>query len=161
MISLSGYKKVNDEVYYLKKKPASFNKKDAHKLISLAKKNDSGKVRLCFHDSINSNVQEMIIVLSKSTYIKPHKHCNKEETLMVLEGYLDYVTFNNTGEVKKIISMGNYESGKSFSQIIPKQTYHTIIISSEWLVIKEVTQGPFKEEGVEEKRAKETNETDA
>jgi len=146
MIDLSNYKIVSNEVYYLKKKPINIDKDDVHKLISLAKKNDSKKIRLCFHDSIDSTVHEMLIVHSKSTYVKPHKHLNKEETLMVLEGSLDYVVFNNMGEVREIISMGNYESGKSFHQIIPKQTYHMIIIKSEWLVFKEVTQGPFNKE---------------
>ena len=143
MLDLSNYKIVSNEVYYLKNKPTNLNKADIKKLIDLAKKNQSKKIRLCFHDSINSNVHEMLIVHSKSTYVKPHKHLNKEETMMILEGNADYIIFDNTGKVKKIIEMGNYESGKSFYQIIPKQTFHMIVIKSDWLVFKEVTQGPF------------------
>tara|TARA_Y100000590_G_scaffold469948_1_gene660874 strand:+ start:406 stop:927 length:522 start_codon:yes stop_codon:yes gene_type:complete len=143
MLDLSNYKIVSNEVYYLKNKPTNLNKADIKKLIDLANKNQSKKIRLCFHDSINSNVHEMLIVHSKSTYVKPHKHLNKEETMMILEGNADYIIFDNTGKVKKIIEMGNYESGKSFYQIIPKQTFHMIVIKSDWLVFKEVTQGPF------------------
>ena len=102
MLDLLDYKIISNEVYYLKRKPTDINKSDINKLIELADKNESKKIRLCFHDSTNSNVHEMLIVHSKSTYVKPHKHLNKEETMMILAGSADYIIFDNEGKVEKI-----------------------------------------------------------
>ena len=45
--------------------------------------------------------------------------------------------------MREIIKMGDYESGKSFYQSTSANTYHGLLIHSEWLVFLEITKGPF------------------
>ena len=45
----------------------------------------------------------MFIALSDETYIRPHKHLNKSESLHVLEGSADVVFFDEKGKITKII----------------------------------------------------------
>ena len=52
----------------------------------------------------------MLIVHSKSTYVKPHKHLNKEETMMILAGSADYIIFDkeNSNYLEKLFDKNNY-----------------------------------------------------
>ena len=51
------------------------------------------------HKDIKDNLHEMIIILSKETYIRPHKHLNKAESLHVIEGSADVIFFNDYGKI--------------------------------------------------------------
>ena len=48
----------------------------------------------------------MFIVHPKGTYVRPHKHIKKAESMIVLKGKVDYLIFNENGEVVGIIPMG-------------------------------------------------------
>ncbi|EMG12981.1 hypothetical protein LEP1GSC151_1663 [Leptospira interrogans serovar Grippotyphosa str. LT2186] len=54
--------------------------------------------------------------------------------MMILEGEVDFVTFNDNGEIENTMSMGAYHTGKIFYDSMRSSTYHTLMIRSEWLV---------------------------
>ena len=114
MINLSVQNKESEEVYNSDQKCFSIDKTDVQNLIQLAKTTQRKRVRYCSHSSAKELVHEMFIVHPKDAYIRPHKHLKKPESIFVLEGEVDCVIFDDTGNVKKIISMGDYQSGKSF-----------------------------------------------
>ena len=142
---LTQYKK-NSEVYHSKEDFFSLSKEDINRLISLAKNTTRGRVRYCSHSSGQESLHEMFIVHPKGAYVRPHKHLEKIESMLVIDGEVDYVMFDNDGNVDNVVKMGNYESKKSFYQTIRKDKFHTLVIKSEWLAFLEITNGPFDKE---------------
>ena len=142
---LTQYKK-NSEVYHSKENFFSLSKEDINRLISLAKNTTRGRVRYCSHSSGQESLHEMFIVHPKGAYVRPHKHIDKIESMLVIDGEVDYIMFDNDGNVDNVVKMGNYESKKSFYQTIRKDKFHTLVIKSEWLVFLEITNGPFDKE---------------
>jgi cupin fold WbuC family metalloprotein len=102
------------------------------------------RVRLCAHPSSDHYLHEMMIVLGRGTYIRPHKHTDKVESFHVVEGAADMVIFHDDGTVREIVSLGDLASGKNFFYRLSAPLYHTLILRSDVLVIHETTNGPFR-----------------
>jgi cupin fold WbuC family metalloprotein len=99
--------------------------------------------RLCFHADQSAKQQEMLIVMHRSSYVRPHRHKGKAETLTIVEGSCDAVLFNPSGKVTDVIAMSPAAEGGSFFYRMPDGQFHTLIFKSEWLVFLETTIGPF------------------
>lgn len=143
MIDFSTQKRESEEVFLSTQKLISIGKSDIQNLVEIAKSTKRNRVRYCSHNDAGEIVQEMFIVHPMDAYVRPHKHVDKIESMFVLDGEVDYVIFENNGDVKEIISMGDYQSGKLFYQSVRADYYHTLLIHSEWLVFLEITKGPF------------------
>ena len=87
--------------------------------------------------------QDMLIVMHRSSYVRPHRHFGKAETLTIIEGECDAVLFDPSGRVSEIIPMSPAAKGGSFFYRMPEAQFHTLIFRSEWLVFLETTTGPF------------------
>jgi cupin fold WbuC family metalloprotein len=142
-LNYSLQKKESDEVYNSNENYFSLDKIDIDKLIQLAKSNERQRVRFCTHSNHQELVHQMFIVHPKGAYVRPHKHVHKSESMFVIDGIADYLTFSNSGSINKIISLGDYRSGKAFYQNTAEDMFHTLVIQSEWLVFFEITKGPF------------------
>ena len=143
MLVLDNKNRENEEVYYTSEKTISLNKEDMDSLIGLARNTNRKRVRLCCHSSMEEKVHEMVIVHPKNAYVRPHKHINKAESMIVLQGDVDYVTFDTRGNIEEVVSMSDVNSAKPFYQSIRSEIFHTLLIRSEWLVFLEITEGPF------------------
>jgi cupin fold WbuC family metalloprotein len=66
--------------------------------------------------------------------------------MLVIEGDVDYIIFDEFGNVEDTTPMGNPASGKVFYHTIGSGTYHALRIQSDWAVFLEVTNGPFYEQ---------------
>lgn len=104
------------------------------------------RIRLCAHSDVEDALHEMLIVLSKETYIRPAKHLGKAESLLVIEGVADAVFFDEQGEIERVLPLGDYHSGRRFYYRISEPVYHTLLIRSDTLVFHEATRGPFRPE---------------
>lgn len=104
------------------------------------------RIRLCTHSNVNDSLHEMFVLYTKDTHIQPNKHLGKEETFHILEGEADFIFYNDTGDVTKIIPLGTKESGRSFFVRVPEGVYHTVAMTSDYLVIHEATPGPYVRE---------------
>lgn len=135
-------KKKNNEVYYCNGDLVFFDKKIKNFLISKAKKNISGKCRICFHKNIKSSLQEMIIIHSKKSYVLPHRHLKNAESLTILQGSADLIIFNRRGKITKKILLSDQKNGVNFYRM-NKSTFHSLIIKSKYLIFHEITKGPF------------------
>ena len=136
--------KKNPEVYHSKESFFSLNKDDINKLINLAKQTPRNRVRFCSHSSDQDTLHEMFIVHPKDAYVRPHKHLDKIESMLVIDGEVDYIMFDDNGKVDNAVKMGDFETKKPFYQTIRQDTFHMLIIKSEWLVFLEITNGPFE-----------------
>lgn len=143
MIDFVQQQKQSREVYHATNERFFLSASDIEQLVALAEKNDRQRVRFCAHVSPTDLAQQMFIVHPLGAYIRPHMHKNKAESMLVLEGVVDYVTFSLSGDIDEVTSMGSYNSGKPFFQSIDAEVFHTLIIRSKWLVFVEVTKGPF------------------
>ena len=139
-------KKENEEVYFTDQSFISLSQEDLDSLIGKAETTSRKRVRLCCHSSHLDFVHEMVIVHPKEAYVRPHKHLKKAESMLILRGEVDYVTFDESGKVSQIISMGDIRSEKIFFQSTRSETFHTLVIKSKWLVFLEITKGPFLKE---------------
>jgi cupin fold WbuC family metalloprotein len=137
------FKKESDEVLYVDEKIPVIGTKEIGELKRLALLNQRKRVRVCTHDSPNSKLHEMFIVHTKECYVRPHKHIGKDESISVIEGVVDVVLFNNTGDICEVINLDAVSPvGLRYCRL-PSSTYHMFIIRTEFLVFHECTQGPF------------------
>ena len=134
------------EVYHALDRTFSLQPSNLKELVGLASKNLRKRARLCAHRDPSDQVQQMFIAHKQGTYIRPHKHLNKDESMLILEGSADYIIFNEFGEVESITSMASCSHDAAFFTTIGPGVYHSLRIKSEWLIFLEVTKGPFVKE---------------
>jgi len=133
----------NEEVFFAEDSLVQVERGDVEFLKQKAKTNARQRVRLCAHRSVDESVHEMLIVHTRDTYVRPHKHLNKTESFHLIEGSADVVVFDDVGNIMDIVQMGDYTSGKQFYYRMSEPFYHTVIITSEQLVFHESSSGPF------------------
>ena len=146
MINYSTQNKKTPEVYHSNSECVGLDSSDIHRLVEIANRNGSKRARFCVHQSSEDLLHEMFIVHPKDIYVRPHMHRQNAESLLVLDGEADYVTFNEEGEIENKILMGDYTSGHQFYQNTAPGVFHTILVRSEWLVFLECTLGPFNKD---------------
>ena len=140
---MNKFKKINDEVFYTKNEITSINYQDINFLKSNANKNSKKRIRICTHSDDHDKLHEMFIALSKSTYIRPHRHYNKSESLHVIYGSADVVFFDDKGDINKIINLSKDNPDSFFYYRIDKPIYHTFFLKSDFFIFHETTEGPF------------------
>ncbi|OGT38003.1 MAG: hypothetical protein A3F11_03265 [Gammaproteobacteria bacterium RIFCSPHIGHO2_12_FULL_37_14] len=104
------------------------------------------RIRICAHKNSSDHLHEMLIVIAKGSYIRPHKHANKSESFHIIEGLLDVIIFDETGNIREIIPMGSPTSGKCFFYRLLAPHFHTLFLHTELVVFHETTNGPFNKE---------------
>jgi cupin fold WbuC family metalloprotein len=115
-----------------------------------AAKSPRRRCRVCFHADTSAAQQEMLIVMHRASYVRPHRHSGKVETLMIVEGKADALLFSEDGTVTDRLVMCPAGEGGSFFYRMPQGLFHTLIFRSEWLVFVETTIGPFDPEKTEQ-----------
>jgi len=118
----------SEEVVFSSDAITRLDRCDIEGLKSTAEQNERKRVRLCTHANVEDHLHEMFIVHTKDTYIRPHKHLNKSESLHVIEGAVDLVTFDEVGNIVGITRLGDYLSGRNFYHRIAEPRYHTLVI---------------------------------
>src|SRR4029077_19168742 len=58
------------------------------------------RARLCAHPGPDDRLHEMLIVLDRGTYIRPHRHGSKAESFHIIQGELDVVVFLDDGAIR-------------------------------------------------------------
>jgi cupin fold WbuC family metalloprotein len=137
------YRRESAEVFYAEP-GAAVDAEQIAELKRAASQNPRKRVRLCAHDDTAAAVHEMLIVHERGTYVRPHKHLDKAESMHVIEGLVDVVVFDESGDVARVIPMGDYQSGRAFYNRLGPATYHTLVIRSDVLVFHETIEGPFE-----------------
>ncbi len=107
------------------------------------------RARLCAHPSPEAEQHDMLIVSHRDTYVAPHRHMNKTESFLILEGMADALFFDEQGVLAETVPMGPAGSGRPFFYRMPKARFHSLFIESELLVFVESTKGPFVPEETE------------
>lgn len=140
---MNKYRQESPEVLYSKDTITTSDRLDIKHFKQLSLHNARKRIRLCAHFNESDSLHEMFIVHKKDTYVRPHKHPGKTESTHIIEGLVDIVLFDDKGKIERVISMGDYASGKTFYYRMSAPIFHTLIIRSEVLVFHETTGGPF------------------
>lgn len=133
----------SDEAFYAVDGLISFNDADMAFLRAAVLKSPRHRMRICTHANVDSALHEMFVAYTRETAIAPHKHVGKDETFYVMEGDMDFIVYNETGDVKQILPMGPPGSGKAFCVRVPADTYHSVRLNSDFCILHEATPGPF------------------
>ena len=136
-------KDVSDEVLYVVDPVAVIDVQDITRLKERSRATPRKRSRICAHRDTAQKLHEMFIVHEKHTYIRPHRHLNKAESIHVIEGLADLVLFSDEGRIEDVLPLGDYASSRGFFCRMSESRYHTLLIHSELLVFHETTTGPF------------------
>ncbi|MBV8479482.1 MAG: WbuC family cupin fold metalloprotein [Actinobacteria bacterium] len=137
---------VNEEVLVASDPLSALGSEDIAELKERARANRRRRVRICAHSDTSDSLHEMMIVHMRGAYVRPHKHVGKSESVHVVEGEADALFFDEDGAVVDAIALGPYGSGRRFFYRLEEPVFHTLLINSEFFVMHEVTNGPFKRE---------------
>lgn len=124
-----------------------------------ARTNGFNRCTMCLHDDTNAKVHEMINVMSRYEYIRPHSHPFKTETKIMIEGELLMVIFDQSGEIIDRYILRSDRKDGIFTTRIDKGVYHTNIPLTD-TVFHEVITGPYvgKNDSVFPEWAPDTND---
>lgn len=136
-------KQVSPEVFYSDGRFLAADQVIVDKLKKAAAASPKRRARLCFHEGADAAQQEMLIVMQRDSYVRPHRHLSRVETLGVVEGACDVLLFNETGALTEVLPLSVAAEGGAFFYRMPPGLFHTLVFRSEWLVFVETTIGPF------------------
>jgi cupin fold WbuC family metalloprotein len=96
-----------------------------------------------FHQNADDPVQRMLIAMQPGTYVPVHRHVQpwKWEMLVVLQGQLDCLIFDDIGQVlhRHHLSAGGETSGLE----LPANCWHSVLCLEQNSVMLELKQGPY------------------
>jgi len=139
-------RKVNDEVFVALDPIVKIGGEELTFLKAQAGTNGRKRARICAHKTNDDALHEMVIAISADSYIHPHKHLGKSESFHIVEGVVDVVVFDAAGDIAEIIELGDPASGRNFFYRLSESAFHTLLIRTDFLVVHEVTNGPFIKE---------------
>lgn len=142
-----GLRKINEEVYVADGPIARVGPEDVALIKAQARRNPRGRARLCAHQSNEDALHEMIIAVTRDSYIHPHRHVGKSESFHIIEGLVDVVIYDDAGTIVELIPLGDHTSHRQFYYRLQNERFHGLIIHSDVLVFHEVTNGPFSPNG--------------
>lgn len=137
------FRQVAPEVFYAEDSFAVAGQEAVELLKRVAPASPRKRCRICFHPDQQAAAQEMLIAMHGSSYVRPHRHFGKTETLTVLEGQATALLFEEQGTVRERLPMGPYGTPRAFFYRMPEGIFHTLSFESEWLIYLETTTGPF------------------
>jgi cupin fold WbuC family metalloprotein len=140
---MSRFNKVSEEVLVAQDSLVQVDHAELEALKTLAARSPRHRARLCAHRDSQDRLHEMLIVLTRQVYIRPHKHLNKTESFHVIEGSAIVLFFDDTGAIVEAMPIGDATSGRTFYFRNDDSRYHTQIVTSDFLVFHEITNGPF------------------
>ena len=136
-------RKINNEVFVADESIVRLGAGQMSFLRQQALSSNRKRARICTHRSNDDALHEMLIAISATSYIQPHKHASKVESFHIIEGLVDVVVFDDAGGIVDVVELGDVSTGKNFYYRLSDSLFHTLLIHSDFLIVHEVTNGPF------------------
>lgn len=133
----------SEEVFYARGLMVAVHAADVERLKDEAHGNSRQRARLCAHSGIDDPLHEMFVVHSAGTYVRPHRHRGKSESFHVVDGLMDVLVFDDSGQIVTSLRMGAYGSGHTFYCRLNESAYHSLVFRTPLVVFQEITPGPF------------------
>lgn len=128
--------------FFAKNENALVSKEMIEKLKEIGEKNGKNTVRICMQRNPEENLQDMIILAYKNKLCKkPHKHLNSNEAVMMIEGSMLALIFDDSGNlIRKFV----LDSEKSPIFRNNQGINHVFIPISEHIIYRETIGGKFE-----------------
>lgn len=96
-----------------------------------------------FHPTDDHPAHRLLNALEPDSYIPPHRHLDplKDETMLVLQGRLALLTFDEAGQITGSLVAGPAEDTLGFD--IPHGVFHTVFALEAATVFLEAKAGPY------------------
>jgi len=143
MTAVAGFRQVAPEVYYASTAFAAAGPEAVGLIKKIAGSTPRRRCRICFHPDPAAPAQAMLIAMHASSYVRPHRHFTKSETLTALEGTATTLLFDTAGAVTERVPMAPFGTDRAFFYRMPEMIFHTLIFETDWFVYLETTTGPF------------------
>ena len=140
-------RKISEEVFIAEDAIVRFGVPEIALLKRQAQVSPRKRARICAHKTNDDALHEMLIAISAASYIHPHRHLDKSESFHIVEGKVDVAIFDHAGIIVDVIELGAPGSGRYFYYRLSESAFHTLLIRSDFLVVHEVTNGPFARDG--------------
>ena len=134
---------MESEVYFNPDSLIKINQETINMIKEKAKRNASGKYRLCMQHSPQDRLHEMFIVRSKDDYGRPDMHLHTTESHTIVDGAMLVILFEDDGRIKEVFELSK-ESYQTYR--IDTNIYHMQIPLTEQVVYYEIKSGPFTED---------------
>lgn len=108
-----------------------FDSEYFQRLISQAKNNSRGRQHCNIHQSYEEPCQRLFNAIEPGSYIRPHRHITdpRDELLVAIRGKMALFTFNDSGEVARMIPLvahtGDFST--SVGVEVSSDVWHTVI----------------------------------
>lgn len=113
-------------------------------LKTLATQHPQRCARFCLHQDTAAGVQQMLVVLHRSSRFMPHRHpVGKSESVHLISGELGVALFADDGQITQRIHLS---ANRQFLLRLSGHTWHLPVALTEWAVFHEVYQGPYVKE---------------
>jgi cupin fold WbuC family metalloprotein len=93
------------------------------------------------HEGPQAAIQRLAIKLRHGTYIRPHRHPQRWELGIVLQGRMDLVLFDDAGTLTERVTMTPVRGTLALE--LPASTWHSYICVSDAATFFEVKEGPY------------------
>ena len=123
-------------------KSIGVNIKESKKMLKRLDYTINNTRRICLHNNNSKDLQVMIIEFKANSIFPKHKHTNKEEVLIAIEGYCDIIHSSDKEEEGKT-RLSREDIFICFNRINEE---HKLIIGDEGFMCVEISQG--KKEGI-------------
>tara|TARA_B100000795_G_C22572093_1_gene350492 strand:+ start:136 stop:705 length:570 start_codon:yes stop_codon:yes gene_type:complete len=132
-------KKAKSLSFFCKNSQVLINDVIINELKEVSRLHNNANCRVCLHNSPESLHHDMIILETKDSYLRPHKHIySSGETFHVIEGEMGVFTFDDKGNVSDSPLL---QKGDVYR--VPKKVYHALFPISEYVIYHENKVGPF------------------
>ena len=137
---LNNIKQLTDNVFVYNSNISVLDAEMINVIKNKAKECNIKRARINFHHTDQDSLHEMIIAMTNETKVEPHKHPNKVESFHIIEGIVRIGFLDNKGKITDIIQLDRdqYPFYRMSSEL-----WHIVVPISEYVVIHEVTNGPF------------------
>ena len=105
--------------------------------------------RLCLHASPAAPFHHMLIASGRDHYVPPHRHA-KPVSFIAVEGDFTVLVFDDNGNVAERIDVSPDAADAACCVHLASNVWYSEIFHSEWVVMHELTPGPYDRERTNE-----------
>ena len=136
----------SDTVFRCRESPLLLDESAFAVLRRAAEQSPLRRARVCMHQDDDAVVHEMLIVLLRGVYIRPHKHPGKAESFHLIRGHAGVTFYDDSGATVEQFTLGPAAAGLPFYYRIDDAVFHSQVVLSDDVVFHESTAGPFRRE---------------
>jgi cupin fold WbuC family metalloprotein len=114
-------------------------------VIDLAYVSPKKRARIVMHENDDSPMQEMLICMLRETELPIHKHLNKEESYFLIQGEMVITLYGDGKHGPEWFDELILNKESPYARV-KAGAWHHPKIKSDYVVILETTQGPWRKE---------------